>query len=173
MSKAEMLRQSAIEKNKANLDQLAEQVQTIRQAKAQSVEDLSAMLEPLAKALASLSSEAGQTLVQIEEATRTAGVNFERQVQLANDSLTTTITASSQATARLNKAAGNASWVHYGLTVTSGMGAAVLTIGFWLWLSGPSVPPTVDSRAVAEALRPVLIEAMKTAKEPVKPAKSK
>ena len=33
MSKAETLRQSAIDKNKSNLEQLAEQVQTIRDAK--------------------------------------------------------------------------------------------------------------------------------------------
>ena len=173
MSKAETLRQSAIEKNKANLDQLAEQVQTIRQAKAQSVEDLSAMLEPLAKALASLSSEAGQTLVQIEEATRTAGVNFERQVKAANDSLEVAIRATSQATTVLQRAAGSLSWGHYGLSVVTGLVTAVLVSGFWLWFRPPTVVVPMDTKKAVEYLTPALLEAMKTSKEPVKPAKSK
>ena len=168
-----MLRQSAIEKNKTNLEQLAEQVQTIRDAKAQSVEELSAMLEPLAKALASLSSDAAKTLVQIEEATRTAGVNFERQVKVANDSLEVAIRATSQATTVLQRAAGGLGWKHYGLTVVTGLLTAVLVSGFWLWFRPPITDNRLDPNMVAEYLKPAMIEAMKTAKEPAKPAKSK
>ena len=86
------------------------------------------MLGPLAKALSLLSSDAGQILVQIEEATRTAGVDFERQIKAANESLETTITATGQATVELNRAAGNLSWVRYGLTMMSGLGAAALRV---------------------------------------------
>jgi len=35
------------------------------------------------------------------------------------------------------------------------------------------VPPTVESRAVAEALKPALIEMVKIAKDPARPAKNK
>ncbi len=173
MSKAETLRQSAIDKNKSNLEQLAEQVQTIREAKVQSVEELSAMLEPLAQALASLSSDAAETLSRIELATRTASVDYQRQINAASESLGSANTATIQATAGLKRAAGRLSWGHYALTVLTGLVTAVLVSGFWLWFRPPIVKVPLDTLAVAEALRPALIEAMKTAKEPAKPAKSR
>ena len=149
MSKAETLRQFAIDKNKTSLEQLAEQVQTLREAKAQSVEELSAMLEPLAQALASLSSEAGQTLSEIEQATRTASVDFQRQVSAANDSLGKAITATTQATASLKRAASSLSWGHYGLAAVTGLVTAALVSGFWLWFRPPTVQIPLDPRAVA------------------------
>lgn len=173
MSKAETLRQSAIEKSKSNLDQLAEQVQTIRDAKVQSVEELSAMLEPLAQALASLSSEAAKTLREIDLATKRAGVDFERQVKAANDSLGMASKAIRQVTAGLKQAAGSLSWGHYALTVLTGLVTAVLVSAFWLWFSPPKVVVPMDTKKVVEYLTPALIEAMKTGKEPVKPAKTK
>ena len=101
------------------------------------------------------------------------GVDFERHIKHANVSLPTTNFVTGQATAELSRAAGNVSQMHYGLIVMGGLGAAALTIGFWVWLSTPSVPPAVDSWATAEALQPALIEAITTAKEPAWPAKSK
>ena len=173
MSKAEMLRQSAIEKSKNNLEELAEQVQTIRDAKVQSVEELSALLEPLAQALALLSSDAAKTLREIEMATKRTGVDFERQVKAANDSLGVAIKATSQATAGLEQAAGSLSRGHYALTVLTGLVTAVLVSAFWLWFSPPTVVVPMDTKKVIEALAPALIEAMKSSKEPVKPAKTK
>lgn len=174
MSKAETLRQSAIEKNRSNLDQLAEQVQTIRDAKAQSVEELSAMLEPLAQALASLSSEAAGTLSKIELATRTASVDYQRQIKAANESLGKAMTATTQATSGLRRAASSLSWRHYGLAALTGLVTAALVSGFWLWFRPPTVQLPLDPRAVAEYLKPALIEAMKTGKEPAKgPARNR
>lgn len=173
MSKAEMLRQSAIDKNKANLEQLAEQVQTIREAKAQSVEELSAMLEPLAQALASLSSEAGKTLSEIQEATRAASAILQRQMKDAHTSLSNSEIRASQATVGLKRAASSLGWGHYALTVLTGLVTAVLVSGFWLWFRPPIVKIPMDTQAVVQALSPALIEAMKAGKEPVKPAKSK
>ena len=173
MSKAETLRQSAIDKNKSNLEQLAEQVQTIREAKAQSVEELSAMLEPLAQALASLSSEAARTLSEIEQLTRTASVDYQRQINAANDSLGRAVTATTRATNDLRRAASSLSWGHYGLAALTGLVTAALVCGFWLWFRPPTVQVPLDPRVVAEYLKPALIEAMKTGKELAKPAKSR
>jgi|GEM_PF-1488323 len=173
MSKAETLRQSAIDKNKSNLDQLAEQVQTIRDAKVQSVEELSALLEPLAQALASLSSDAAETLREINLATKRTSVDFERQVKAANESLGMAGKATRQATAGLEHAVSSLSWGHYALTVLTGLVTAVLVSAFWLWFSPPKVEVPLDTKKVAEYLTPALIEAMKTGKEPVKPAKTK
>ncbi len=173
MSKAETLRQSAIDKNKSNLEQLAEQVQTIRDAKAQSVEELSAMLEPLAQALASLSSEAGKTLSEIQEATQAASAVLQRQMKDAHTSLSNSEIRATQATTGLKRAASSLGWGHYALTLLTGLVTAVLVSGFWLWFRPPTVQVPLDPRAVAEYLKPALIEAMKTGKEPAKPAKSK
>ena len=172
MSKAETLRQSAAEKNKTSLEQLAGQVQMIRDAKAQSVEELSAMLEPLAQALASLGSQAAQTLSEIEQKTRTAGVDFERQVTAANDSLATVVQATRQSTRELNRAANRLDWSHFALVIATGLLSALLVSGFWLWLSPPTVQNPLDPKAVAESLKPAVIEALKNAKE-AKPAKGK
>lgn len=174
MSKAETLRQSAIDKNKTSLEQLAEQVQTIRDAKAQSVEELSAMLEPLAQALASLSSEAAETLSETQQATRTASVDFERQINAANDSLGKAVTATTQATAGLKRAASSLSWGHYGLAALTGLVTAALVSGFWLWFRPPTIDNLLDPKMVAEYLKPALLEAMKTGKEPSKaPARNR
>lgn len=45
--------------------------------------------------------------------------------------------------------------------------------GFWLWFKPPTVQVQSDPRAVAEALKAALIEAIKTAKEPAKQTKNK
>jgi len=117
-----------MEKNKTNLAQLAEQVQT--HPPSQGAERGGAQCDARAAGQgADLAQQRrGRTLVQIEEATRTAGVDFERQIKAANESLETTITATGQASVELNRAAGNLSWVRYGLTVMSGLGAAALRV---------------------------------------------
>lgn len=168
MSKAEMLRQSAIDKNKSNLEQLAEQVQTIRDAKAQSVEELSAMLEPLAQALASLSSDAAKTLRDIQEATQAASVGFHREIQNANTSLSNSEIRATQATAGLKRAASSLGWRHYALTVLTGLVSAALVSAFWLWFKPPKSPDiNLDPKAVADYLRPALSASA------VKPSKGK
>ena len=173
MSKAETLRQSAIDKNKTSLEQLAEQVQTLREAKAQSVEELSAMLEPLAQALASLSSEAGKTLAEIQQATQTASEALQSRMTDATTSLLNSEIRAKQASAGLTRAASRLGWGHYGLTLLTGLLTAALVSGFWLWLNPPKVVIPMDTKKVVENLTPALIEAIKTSKEPVKPGKSK
>lgn len=131
------------------------------------------MLEPLAQALASLGSQAAQTLSEIEQKTRAAGVDFQRQVSAANDSLAVATKATHQATAGLKRATSSLSWGHYGLTVVTGLTTAALVSAFWLWFRPPTVQLPLDPKAVGEYLKPALIEAMRT-KEPAKgPARNK
>lgn len=163
-----MLRQSAVEKSKANLEQLAEQVQTIREAKLQSVEEMSAMLEPLAQALASLSSEAGKTLSEIQKATQAANARFQSQMTNATASLSSLEASSTEATLDLKTAASRLGWGHYSLSVLTGLLTALLVSAFWLWHNPPMVNTTLDPKLVAEVLKPALIEALKNGKEPIK-----
>ena len=172
MSKAEMLRQSAIEKSKSNLEELAEQVQTIRDAKVQSVEELSALLEPLAQALASLSSDAVKTLTEIDRKARETSTSFRFQLDNAIQDLSKATTQAQHAAAGLNQAANRLSWTHFSLAVLTGLVTAVLVSAFWLWFSPPKVVVPMDTKKVVESLTPALIEAMKSGKEPVKPAKT-
>ena len=80
MSKTETLRQSAAASNATRLEHLAEQMETLRQAKHQSAEDLAATLEPLAQAMAALTDETRQTLAEIERKSQEQGETFKRQL---------------------------------------------------------------------------------------------
>lgn len=52
-------------------------------------------------------------------------------------------------------------WRHYGLAVVTGLVTAALVSGFWLWLAPPKVQNMLDAQAVAEYLKPAVIEALK------------
>ncbi len=168
MSKAETLRQSAIDKNKSSLEQLAEQVQKVRDAKAQSVEELSAMLEPLAQALASLSSEAAGTLTEIEHKTRETSASFQVQLESATKDLSQATAKANEAAKGLNQAASRLDRIHYLLAMAIGLFTATLVSVFWTFRTPPAIQHRLDAKAVAEELKPALIEAMKTGKEPAK-----
>ncbi|MNF05463.1 hypothetical protein D3C80_2051940 [compost metagenome] len=52
-------------------------------------------------------------------------------------------------------------WGHYALVVGTGLVTAVLVSGFWLWLAPPTVQNQLDPKAVADHLKPAVIEALK------------
>ncbi|CQR34455.1 conserved hypothetical protein [Thiomonas arsenitoxydans] len=81
MNKTETLRQSAAAANEKRLAHLAQQIEAVRQAKHQRVEDLATSLEPLAQAMAALSDETLQTLMLIERRTREQAEAFTSQLQ--------------------------------------------------------------------------------------------
>ena len=132
MSKTETLRQSAAASNATRLEHLAEQMETLRQAKHQSAEDLAATLEPLAQAMAALTDETRQTLAEIERKSQEQGETFKRQlsesVESYKDAAAAAVTAS------------------------------------WLFLAPPSIQNQLDPQAVAEHLKPAVIEALKPSK---------
>ena len=172
MSKTETLRQSAEAANAKRLEALGLDEKAKAVSQARTVEELAKAIEPLAKALATLSSEAGQTLAEIEQKTKAASVDFQRQIAAANDSLGTVVQATTQSTRQLKQATNQLSLMHYILAIGAGLLSALLVSGFWLWFKPPTVQTTLDPKAVAEYLKPAVIEVMKNAKE-VKPGKGK
>src|SRR5260364_421506 len=70
MSKTEILRQSAAVSNERRVERLANQIEMLRQADRQSVEELAEALEPLAQAMAALTDETRQTLAEIDRKSR-------------------------------------------------------------------------------------------------------
>lgn len=104
MSKTETLRQSAAASNATRLEHLAEQMETLRQAKHQSAEDLAATLEPLAQAMAALTDETRQTLAEIERKSQEQGETFKRQLSESVESYKDAAAAASQAAESLNQA---------------------------------------------------------------------
>jgi hypothetical protein len=185
MSKTEMLRQSAQAKNATRLEALAHQVQAVREVRHQSVEDLAAMLEPLAQALAALSDETRSTLVEIESRSRATGENFQIQLEAASRALKDAIAQTQiqahlqaqiqeQTQAHLTRSAADAMnragallhrrhciWT-MAAAVATGTVSAVLVSAFWLLLSPPTLQGSLDPKALALWLKPVLIDALKT-----------
>ena len=173
MSKTETLRQSAQASNETRLQHLASQVQAqaqaISQARHQSVDDLASMLEPLAQAMAALTDQTQATLSEIDRQTRETGQTFQRQLDSATRSLkdaTTQAQAQAKSAAdHLNRAGNRLSWMHYSLAtataVVTGAITAMLVSAFWLWAYPPILHTTLDPKAVANLLKPAVIEALK------------
>ena len=160
MSKTETLRQSAAALSATRVAQLASQVETLRQSRHQSAEELAATLEPLAQALASLTDETRSTLAEIEKKTREQGETFSRQLSTSAQSWKDAAAQAQKAADRLERAGSRLEWSHYALAVMTGLITAALESAFWLWLAPPTVESTLDAKAVAEHLKPA-IEALK------------
>lgn len=161
MSKTETLRQLSDAANEKRIERLANQIESLRQAKHQSAEDLAATLEPLAQAMAALADETRQTLAEIDLKSREQGEKFSAQVSAAAKEWKAAAAEAQKAAEALNRAGQRMEWRHYGLAVVTGLITAVLVSGFWLWLAPPTVQNMLDARAVAEYLKPAVIEALK------------
>jgi uncharacterized protein YukE len=161
MNKTETLRQSAAASNGTRLELLASQIEAVRQAKHQSMESLAEALEPLAQAMADLADETRQTLAEIDRKSREQGETFKRQIAESVKGYKDAAAAASQAAESLNQAGKRMEWKHYSLAVVTGLVTAALVSGFWLWLAPPKVQNILDAKAVAEYLKPAVIEALK------------
>jgi hypothetical protein len=140
---------------------LAAQIETVRQTKHQSAEDLAATLEPLAQALAALTDETRQTLAEIDRRSREQGEMFERQLSTSVQGYKEAAVKAQSAADSLNQAGARMEWRHYALAVMTGLVTAALVSGFWLWLAPPTVQNQLDAKAVADYLKPAVIEALK------------
>ena len=161
MSKTETLRQSALATNETRLERLASQIETVRQTSYRSAEDLAATLEPLAQALAALTDETRQTLAEIDRKSREQGETFKRQLSESVKGYKEAAAAANQAADSLNQAGQRMEWRHYALALLTGLVTAVLVSVFWLWLAPPTVQNQLDAKAVADHLKPAVIEALK------------
>ena len=81
MNKAETLRQLAASANAKKVEGLTQQIETLRTAKLESVEQLAALLEPLAQAMAALTDDTRETLVSVEKQLRQQGERIARQIE--------------------------------------------------------------------------------------------
>ncbi len=164
MTKTETLRQLSDAANEKRVERLATQIESLRQAKLQSVEELAATLEPLAQAMAALADETRQTLAEIDRKSREQGEKFSAQVSAAAKEWKAAAAEAQKAAEALNQAGQRMEWRHYALAALTGALTAALVTVFWLWLAPPKVENLLDARAVAEHLKPAVIEALKPSK---------
>lgn len=154
MTKSETLKQLAAVSNATRLAELGKQIEHVRQAKFESAEQLAATLEPLAQAMAALTDETRQTLVEILRQSREQGEKFQEQVQSAERTWQVAAAKTQQAAERMDVAGRRMESTHYLLALTTGMISAMLVSAFWLWLAPPTVVNQLDAKAFAEYLRP-------------------
>lgn len=165
MSKTEILRQSAAALNETRLERLASQIEAVRQAKHQSAEDLAAMLESLAQAMAALTDETRQILVTISDQAESRSTKAAEQIERTTQAWIQAAKSAEQAAMALTMAAQRMELRHYLLAAITGMISAGLMIGLWLLLAPPPViQHRLDPKQTAEYLKPAVIEALKQSK---------
>src|SRR5260364_295227 len=158
MSKTEILRQSAAVSNERRVERFANQIEMLRQADRQSVEEMAETREPLAKAMAALTDETPQKLAEIDRKSREQVETFNRQIQNSAKAWNNAAAEVKQAANSLNKEGERMEWTHYALTVLTGAVTAILVTAFWLWLAPPRIMNQIqlDPQTVAEHRYPVL-----------------
>ena len=158
MNKTETLRQSAAAANEKRLAHLAHQIETVRQAKHQSVEDLASSLEPLAQAMAALSDDTRQSLMLIEQRTREQAEAFTSQLQEEVRTFREITAAARKAADKMQQSTQGLRWRHYALALATGLLTAVPVSGFWLWVAPPKIQNTLnlDPQTLAQDLAPAI-----------------
>lgn len=144
-------------------------IMKLRQAR--NAEQLASEIEPLAQSLAALADETRQTLSSQEQASREQATAWSQQQQQAAEALKSAASSIEEAAQRLRKQAEAATEASRGLTwrlflaaILTGGFTAVLVSAFWLWLKPPVVRNMLDAQALAEYLKPAIVEAVKPAK---------
>lgn len=112
--------------------------------------------------MAALTDETRQTLAEIDRKSREQGEKFSSQVSEAARALRDAAAAEQAAADQLSRAGQRLEVIHYVMTVTVGILSAGLVIGLWLLLAPPSIVNNqLDAEAVAQYLKPAVIEALK------------
>ena len=165
MRKTEIVKQLADNANKTALSDLGAQIGALHQAKLTNVEELAAILEPIAQAMAALTDETRQSLVQIEARGTEQAERIHQQIAAAATACETVVKQAQSTAQRLEAAGSRIEWSHYLVAMATGCVTALLVSAFWLWLAPPTVANNIDPKEVANLLRPVIA--------PSKPSKSK
>ena len=149
-------------------------IMKIRQAR--NVEQIADELEPLARSLATLADQAQASIQNMEAAALQQAREWNSQqlsaanaVEAAAKTVAQHVKALQQATASLRQTAGEVQRAHrnqlWTLATVAGVSAilaAALSIGLWLWLApAPEVQNQLDPKAVAEYLKPAILDALK------------
>jgi len=154
MTKSETLQQLAAASNAARLAELGKQIETVRQAKLESAEQLATVLEPLAQAMAALTDDTRESLVAINKQSQEQAEKFQAQIDAASRAWREAAACAQRAADSLNRAGQRIELTHYLLTFAMGILSAILVTVFWRWLAPPEVINQMDPRAVAELLKP-------------------
>lgn len=149
-------------------------IMKLRQAR--NVEQIAEELEPLAVSLATLADQAQSSIQSMEAASLKQAREWNSQqlsaaseVEAAAKTVAQHVKALQQATASLKKTAEEVQQAQRGqlwtLATVAGVSAilaAALSIGLWLWLGpAPQVQNSLDAKAVAEYLKPAIVDALK------------
>lgn len=149
-------------------------IMKLRQAR--NVEQIADELEPLAVSLATLADQAQASIKSMEAAAlqqarewNSQQLSAANEVEAAAKNVAQYVKALQQATASLKQTAGEVQQAQRGQLLTlatvagvSAILAAALSIGLWLWLApAPQVKNSLDAKAVAEYLKPAIVDALK------------
>ena len=149
-------------------------IMKLRQAR--NVEQIADELEPLAVSLATLADQAQASIKSMEAAAlqqarewNSQQLSAANEVEAAAKNVAQYVKALQQATASLKQTAGEVQQAQRGqlwtLATVAGVSAilaAALAIGLWLWLAPvPQVQNSLDAKAVAEYLKPAIVDALK------------
>jgi Flp pilus assembly protein TadB len=149
-------------------------IMKLRQAR--NVEQIAEELEPLAVSLATLADQAQAGIKSMEAASlqqarewNSQQMSAANEVAAAAKNVAQHVKALQQATASLKQTAEEVQqaqngqlWTLAAVAGVSAILAAGLAIGFWLWLApAPQVQSSLDAKAVAEYLKPAIVEAIK------------
>ena len=133
----------------------------MRLRQARNAEQIAEELEPLAQAMAALTDETRETLAEIERKSQEQAENFRRQIEASAQAWKEAAAEAQAAAESLNGAGQRMELTHYALAVLVGLVTAALVTACLLWLApAPEIRNTLDPAAVAEHLRPALIEAL-------------
>ena len=149
-------------------------IMKLRQAR--NVEQIAEELEPLAVSLATLADQAQASIKNVETASLQQAREWSSQqlsaaneVEAAAKTVAQHVKALQQATASLKQTAAEVQQAQSGqlwtLATVAGVSAilaAALSIGLWLWLApAPQVQNQLDPKAVADHLKPAILDALK------------
>lgn len=149
-------------------------IMKLRQAR--NVEQIAEELEPLAVSLATLADQAQASIKAMEAASLQQAREWSSQqlsaaneVEAAAKTVGQYVKALQQATASLKQTAEEVQQAQRGqlwtLATVAGVSAilaAALAIGLWLWLApAPEVLNQLDAKAVADYLKPAIVDALK------------
>jgi hypothetical protein len=135
-------------------------------------EQVAAEIEPLAQALASLADETTEVLSQLQASSQEQAATWSAQQRAAAEAWKQAAAevgkAAKQAEAAATRMEAAASGQITTLASVAGVAAilsAALAIGFWLLLAPtpetPEVRNTLDPAAVAEILKPAIVDALR------------
>jgi hypothetical protein len=124
--------------------------------------------------MATLADETQQTLAEVDRKSREQGEKFSAQVSEAARNWKEAADEAQKAAQALNQAGQRMEWRHYLLAGLVGMLTAAAVTASWLWLAPPTIQNqiTLNAQAVAEHLKPALIEALQ-AKPTAKPIRQR